>query len=41
MKHYTIYYIFLEEKECFSIPEARNREILENLKKFFQKIKPP
>ena len=40
-KHYNIYYLFLDDKEKHPIPKDTKEQILKNIEKFYQKIKPP
>lgn len=41
VRHYNLYYLFLEDRERNPMVEHRKKEIQKNLEKFYKKIKPP
>lgn len=41
VRHYNLYYLFLEDRERNPMDAGRKKEIQKNIEKFYEKIKPP
>lgn len=41
VRHYNLYYLFLEDQQKHPIPEDKCLQIRNNLENFYKKIKPP